>query len=87
MSITVTLQLCLKQLCLPLLAFLEALPHLRLHLNLLDEDADSRLVVGSLLGLMEDRDPAVRIRLSQSVRFLLPESAGQSEQSSLSEVC
>lgn len=74
--------------CLYLLftAFLEALPHLRLHVNLLDEDADSRSVIGSLLGLMEDPDPAVRIHLSQSVRFLLPESSGQSEQSSLSEV-
>lgn len=72
--------------CFPLSAFLGALPHLRLHVNLLDEDADSRSVIGSLLGLMEDPDPAVRIRLSQSVRFLLPESSGQSEQSSLSEV-
>lgn len=73
-------------LCLLPSAFLEALPHLRLHVNLLDEDADSQSVIGSLLGLMEDPDPAVRIRLSQSVRFLLPESCGQSEQSSLSEV-
>lgn len=67
-------------------AFLEALPHLCIHVNLLDEDADSRAVIGSLLGLMEDPDPEVRIRLSQSIRFLLPESSGQSEQSSLSEV-
>lgn len=35
---------------------------------------------------MEDPDPAVRIRLSQSVRFLLPETTGHSEQASLSEV-
>lgn len=71
---------------LPLLAFLEALPHLCLHINLFDGDSDSQSVISTLIGLMEDPDPAVRIRLSQSIRFLLPETTGHSEQSSLSEV-
>uniref|UniRef100_A0A3P9P5C8 Serine/threonine-protein kinase ATR n=1 Tax=Poecilia reticulata TaxID=8081 RepID=A0A3P9P5C8_POERE len=57
------------------LAFLEALPHLCQHVNLLGADSDSRAVLCALIGLIEDADPAVRTRFSQSVRFLLTESA------------
>uniref|UniRef100_A0A3B3VBU1 Serine/threonine-protein kinase ATR n=1 Tax=Poecilia latipinna TaxID=48699 RepID=A0A3B3VBU1_9TELE len=56
-------------------AFLEALPHLCQHVNLLGADSDSRAALCALIGLIEDADPAVRTRFSQSVRFLLTESA------------
>nr|XP_046268909.1 serine/threonine-protein kinase ATR [Scatophagus argus] len=65
------------------LAFLEALPHLCQHVNIVDGNSDSRAVVCALIGLMEDSDPAVRTRFSQSVRFLLTET---SEQGSVSEL-
>ncbi|XP_014835118.1 PREDICTED: serine/threonine-protein kinase ATR isoform X1 [Poecilia mexicana] len=68
------------------LAFLEALPHLCQHVNLLGADSDSRAVLCALIGLIEDADPAVRTRFSQSVRFLLTESARHSEQGTLSEL-
>lgn len=68
------------------LAFLEALPHLCQHVNLVGGDSDSQAVLCALIGLIEDSDPAVRIRFSQSVRFLLTESTRNSEQGSLSEV-
>lgn len=68
------------------LAFLEALPHLCQHVNLVDGNSDSRAVLCALIGLMEDSDPAVRISFSQSVRFLLRETTRNSEHSSLSEV-
>lgn len=68
------------------LAFLDALPHLCLHVNLVDEDSDSREVLSALIGLMEDSDPAVRKCFSQSVRFLLMESEINSGLSFLSEV-
>ena len=67
-------------------AFLEALPHLCRHVNLVGEDSDSRAVLCALIGLMEDSDPVVRTRFSQSVRFLLTETTRNSEQGSLSEV-
>ncbi|XP_042356809.1 serine/threonine-protein kinase ATR [Plectropomus leopardus] len=67
-------------------AFLEALPHLCQHVTLIGGDSDSQAVLCALIGLMEDSDPAVRIRFSQSVRFLLTESARNSEQGSLSEL-
>lgn len=70
----------------PFLAFLEALPHLCQHVNLVGGDGDSRAVLCALIGLMEDPDPVVRICFSQSVRFLLPETTRNSEQGSLSEV-
>lgn len=69
-----------------LLAFLEALPHLCQHVNLVGGDGDSRAVLCALIGLMEDSDPAVRISFSQSVRFLLTETSKNSEQDSLNEV-
>ncbi|XP_041809950.1 serine/threonine-protein kinase ATR [Chelmon rostratus] len=67
-------------------AFLEALPHLCQHVNLVDGNSDSRAVLCALIGLMEDSDPAVRISFSQSVRFLLRETTRNSEHSSLSEL-
>lgn len=67
-------------------AFLEALPHLCQHVNLTGADSDSRAVLCTLIGLMEDSDPVVRTRFSQSVRFLLAETTRNSEQSSLNEV-
>ncbi|KAM8736458.1 serine/threonine-protein kinase ATR isoform 1-T1 [Acanthopagrus schlegelii] len=67
-------------------AFLEALPHLCRHVNLVGEDSDSRAVLCALIGLMEDSDPVVRTRFSQSVRFLLTETTRNSEQGSLSEL-
>uniref|UniRef100_A0A4W6DTL7 Serine/threonine-protein kinase ATR n=1 Tax=Lates calcarifer TaxID=8187 RepID=A0A4W6DTL7_LATCA len=67
-------------------AFLEALPHLCQHVNLTGGDSDSRAVLCALIGLMEDSDPAVRIRFSQSVRFLLTETTRNSEQGTLSEL-
>lgn len=68
------------------LAFLEALPHLCQHVNLVGGDSDSRAVLYALIGLMEDSDPMVRIRFSQSVRFLLTETTRNSEHGSLNEV-
>ncbi|MEQ2267092.1 hypothetical protein XENORESO_001563 [Xenotaenia resolanae] len=66
------------------LAFLEALPHLCQHVNLLA--ADSWAVLCALFGLLEDSDPAVRTRFSQSVRFLLTEPTKTSEQGTLNEL-
>lgn len=68
-------------------AFLDALPHLCLHVNLVNGGSDSREVLSALTGLMEDSDPAVRKCFSQSVRFLLIESERNSGPSFLSEVC
>lgn len=68
------------------LAFLDALPHLCLHVNLVNGDSDSREVLSALIGLMKDSDPAVRKCFSQSVRFLLMESERNSGLSFLSEV-
>ncbi|KAM7376136.1 hypothetical protein PAMP_005881 [Pampus punctatissimus] len=67
-------------------AFLEALPHLCQHVNLLGGDSDSRAVLCALIGLMDDSDPVVRTCFSQSVRFLLTEPPRNSEQDSLSEL-
>uniref|UniRef100_A0A8D0AST5 Serine/threonine-protein kinase ATR n=1 Tax=Sander lucioperca TaxID=283035 RepID=A0A8D0AST5_SANLU len=67
-------------------AFLEALPHLCQHVNLVGGDSDSQAILCALIGLMEDSDPVVRIRFSQSVRFLLTETSRNSEQGSLSEL-
>ncbi|XP_010789140.1 serine/threonine-protein kinase ATR-like, partial [Notothenia coriiceps] len=67
-------------------AFLEALPHLCQHVNLVDGDSGSQEVLCALIGLMEDSDPVVRIRFSQSVRFLLTETTRNSEQGSLNEL-
>ncbi|XP_071354256.1 serine/threonine-protein kinase ATR [Trachinotus anak] len=67
-------------------AFLEALPHLCQHVNLTGGDSDSRAVLCALIGLVEDSDPVVRIRFSQSVRFLLTETNRNSEQGSLSDL-
>lgn len=61
------------------LAFLDALPHLCLHVDLVNGDNDFLSV---LIGLMEDSDPVVRRCFSQSVRCLLMET----ERSPLSEV-
>uniref|UniRef100_A0A4W6DWN3 Serine/threonine-protein kinase ATR n=1 Tax=Lates calcarifer TaxID=8187 RepID=A0A4W6DWN3_LATCA len=58
-------------------AFLEALPHLCQHVNLTGGDSDSRAVLCALIGLMEDSDPAVRIRFSQSVDHICFFSLGQ----------
>ncbi|XP_033469705.1 serine/threonine-protein kinase ATR [Epinephelus lanceolatus] len=67
-------------------AFLEALPHLCQHVNLVGGDSDSQVVLCALVGLMDDSDPVVRIRFSQSVRFLLTETTRNSEQGSISEL-
>eukprot|EP00064_Thunnus_orientalis_P014791 superscaffoldBa00002629_g14838 len=67
-------------------AFLEALPHLCQHVNLLGGDSDSRAVLCALIDLMEDSDPAVRTCFSRSVRFLLSDPTRNSEQGSLSEL-
>ncbi|XP_068435941.1 serine/threonine-protein kinase ATR isoform X2 [Clinocottus analis] len=67
-------------------AFLEALPHLCQHVNLVGGDGDSQAVLCALIGLMEDSDPAVRTRFGQSVRFLLTETSRNAEQGSLSEL-
>uniref|UniRef100_H3DQ41 Serine/threonine-protein kinase ATR n=1 Tax=Tetraodon nigroviridis TaxID=99883 RepID=H3DQ41_TETNG len=66
-------------------AFLDALPHLCLHVNLVSGDSDSRTVLSALFCLMEDSDLAVRKCFSQSVRFLLMESEKNSGSSFLSE--
>lgn len=55
-------------------------------MNLIGGDSDARAVLCALIGLMEDSDPVVRTRFSQSVRFLLTETTRNSEQGSLSEV-
>lgn len=68
------------------LAFLDALPHLCLHVNLVSGDSDSRAALSALIGLMEDSDPAVRKSFSQSVRFLLVETERNPEQCFLREV-
>ncbi|XP_028995716.2 LOW QUALITY PROTEIN: serine/threonine-protein kinase ATR [Betta splendens] len=67
-------------------AFLEALPHLCQHVSLLGGDSHSQAVLCALIDLLEDADPAVRIRFSQSVRFLLTETNQSSDQGSLSEL-
>ncbi|XP_062295726.1 serine/threonine-protein kinase ATR [Scomber scombrus] len=67
-------------------AFLEALPHLCQHVNLLGGDSDSRAVLCALIALMEDLDPVVRTCFSRSVRFLLTEPTRNSEQGALSEL-
>lgn len=71
--------------CYPL-AFLDALPHLCLHVNLVSGDSDSRAALSALIGLMEDSDPEVRKSFSQSVRFLLMETERNPEQCFLREV-
>lgn len=68
------------------LAFLDALPHLCLHVNLVSGDSDSRAALNALIGLMEDSDPVVRKSFSQSVRFLLMETERNPEQGFLREV-
>jgi len=70
-----------------LLAFVEALPHLCLHVKLVDGDSDSRAILAALIGLIEDPDPGVRTCFGQSVRFLLAEPAPCTEQGLVSEVC
>ncbi|XP_034530392.1 serine/threonine-protein kinase ATR [Notolabrus celidotus] len=67
-------------------AFLEALPHLCQHVNLSGGDSDSQAVLCALIGLMEDADPRIRTHFSQSVRFLLTETARNPEQGSLNEL-
>ncbi|XP_041828514.1 serine/threonine-protein kinase ATR isoform X3 [Melanotaenia boesemani] len=67
-------------------AFLEAVPHLCQHVNLIGGDSDSRAVLCELVALMEDSDVAVRIRFSQSVRFLLTETTKNSDQGTLNEL-
>lgn len=71
--------------CYPL-AFLDALPHLCLHVDLVSGDSDSRAALSALIGLMGDSDPAVRKSFSQSVRFLLMETERNPEQCFLREV-
>ncbi|XP_029973557.1 serine/threonine-protein kinase ATR [Salarias fasciatus] len=66
-------------------AFLEALPHLCQHVNLIGGDGDSRAAVCALIGLMEDSDCGVRTSFSQSVRFLVTQTR-TSEQGSLDEL-
>uniref|UniRef100_A0A667ZDZ5 Serine/threonine-protein kinase ATR n=1 Tax=Myripristis murdjan TaxID=586833 RepID=A0A667ZDZ5_9TELE len=67
-------------------AFIEALPHLCQHVNLVGGDSDSRAALCALIGLMEDPDSQVRLRFSQSVRFLLTEPNPNPEQGLLSEL-
>ncbi|KAM4625275.1 serine/threonine-protein kinase ATR [Polymixia lowei] len=67
-------------------AFLEALPHLCQHVNLVGGDSDSRAVLCALIGLMEDPDPLVRTHFSQSVCFLLAEPTSNPDQGLLSEL-
>ena len=55
-------------------------------MNLTGGDSDSRAVLCALIGLIEDSDPVVRVRLGQSVRFLLTETSKNSEQGILNEV-
>ncbi|KAM6912554.1 serine/threonine-protein kinase ATR isoform 1-T1 [Xenentodon cancila] len=66
--------------------FLEALPHLCQHVSLIGGDSDARAVLCALIGLMEDSDPAVRLRFSQSVRFLLRDTTKNSEEETLNEL-
>ncbi|XP_028293251.1 serine/threonine-protein kinase ATR [Gouania willdenowi] len=66
-------------------AFLETLPHLCQHVNMTGGDPHSRGLLCALFALMEDSDAAVRIRFSQSVRYLLTESRS-SEQASVDEL-
>uniref|UniRef100_A0A673CHI9 Serine/threonine-protein kinase ATR n=1 Tax=Sphaeramia orbicularis TaxID=375764 RepID=A0A673CHI9_9TELE len=77
---------CCFTVCFTVVAFLEALPHLCQHVNVADGDSDSRAVLCALISLIEDSDPAVRIRFSQSVCFLLMENVRNSEQGSLNEL-
>ncbi|XP_047467138.1 serine/threonine-protein kinase ATR [Mugil cephalus] len=67
-------------------AFLEGLPHLCKHVNLIGGDGDSQAVLCALIGLMEDSDPVVRIQFSQSLRFLLTENSKNAEQATLNEL-
>ncbi|KAJ3613478.1 hypothetical protein NHX12_019727 [Muraenolepis orangiensis] len=66
-------------------ALVEALPHLVLHVNLMQGDSDSREILAALIGLIEDPDPEVRTCFGQSVRFLLSEPAPSPEQGLASE--
>lgn len=66
--------------------FLEALPHLCQHVDLIGGDSDSRAVLCALIGLMEDSDPVVRKHFSQSVKFLLKDATKNSEEGTLNEV-
>ncbi|XP_076013772.1 serine/threonine-protein kinase ATR [Genypterus blacodes] len=68
------------------LAFLEALPHLCQHVNLVGGDSNSRAVLCALIGLIEDPDPQVRVCFSQSLRFLLTEHSTKTDQGSLCEL-
>ncbi|KAK0130626.1 Serine/threonine-protein kinase atr [Merluccius polli] len=67
-------------------AFVEALPHLGLHVNLVGGDSDSQAILAALIGLIEDPDPVVRTCFGQSVRFLLAEPAASPEQGLVSEL-
>ncbi|XP_071768484.2 serine/threonine-protein kinase ATR [Centroberyx gerrardi] len=67
-------------------AFVEALPHLCQHVNLVGGDSDSQAILCALIGLLEDPDSLVRIRFGQSVRFLLGEPTPNPEQGPLSEL-
>ncbi|XP_030212900.1 serine/threonine-protein kinase ATR [Gadus morhua] len=54
-------------------AFVEALPHLSLHVKIVGGDSDSQAILSALIGLIEDPDPVVRTCFGQSVCFLLAE--------------
>ncbi|KAM9030987.1 serine/threonine-protein kinase ATR isoform X1 [Sarcophilus harrisii] len=53
------------------LAFIDNLPHLCKHLNFREEEADVKVVLGSLLNLMEDPDKDVRMAFSGNIRYIL----------------
>ncbi|XP_056151597.1 serine/threonine-protein kinase ATR [Lampris incognitus] len=67
-------------------AFMEALPHLCQHVNLMDGGSSSHAVLSALIGLIEDPDPLVRTGFSKSVRFLLAELIPNPDQGFLSEL-
>ena len=72
--------------CVCVLAFLDALPHLCQHVNLGGGDSDSLAILRDLIGLIEDPDPSVRTLFSQSVRFLLAEPTSEPDQDPVKEL-
>lgn len=53
------------------LAFIDNLCHLCKHLDFREDEADVKIVLGTLLNLMEDPDKDVRVAFSGNVKHIL----------------
>ena len=53
------------------LAFIENLHHLCKHLDFREDETDVKMVLGTLLNLMEDPDKDVRVAFSGNIKHIL----------------